>query len=721
MRYSALCIISFLVAGLCCSVSNIFAQTYFDDITVTPELQPKGSTVHGYAEYRIGVSNRSPDNPHQVTLIFPKTSYAYSGENIREMIRSVLVGPSATVHVSLLQPPVPMRGHSLAVAIDGRRQEEEVPLPVGRHGRNVHMSYIPTPGGSRVHMGISSLSLQILISQNVDVSDLHTHAGVILGPLASRGGYSLPSSGFSPSSGGFPPSSGSRSKSFYETIDLGFPVSAWSTSWLGFSCYDGIVVTGDDLRTMPPDVQSALWRYVECGGALFVLGGDELPQNWTLEESLKSELSTESAEFAAYGVGFGQCIVSAEMDMKGLSQEQGQVIVGSWMQTALPWRWDDEIKEGNTMFSVVSSLGIPVRGLFFLMVLFAVAIGPVNLIVLARKKRRIWMLWTAPVISVITCLAVFTYATFAEGWNRHARTEGLTILDERVHRATTIGWTAFYSALTPSEGLHFGYETELTPLAHSMTTNVARTVDWTHDQHLANGWVTARVPAHFMVRKSETRRERITVRRGADTDLRIVNGLGADINQFWLGDKDGTIFSATNIPAGTEAALTPFEKTGIDESDEIFLFEIWVPLVNQELDKGNIARIFRDEMLSHGILLSDDVTVSIEQREREWKITDRLLERTYHIKTSRPDGPLQIYDDKGTSLSGDDKRTSLRRIFASENWIENIEHLKINPQKYLRPGCYIATLKAAPFIEEGLRDVTEKRYSSIVYGILAAE
>jgi hypothetical protein len=30
-------------------------------------------------------------------------------------------------------------------------------------------------------------------------------------------------------------------------------------------------------------------------------------------------------------------------------------------------------------------------------------------------------------------------------------------------------------------------------------------------------------------------------------------------------------------------------------------------------------------------------------------------------------------------------------------------------------------LEAAPFIEEGLQEVTEKRYNSIVYGILAEE
>ena len=706
MQYSALRIISFLVAvWLCCTGSNAFAQTDFDDITITPALQPRGTTYHGYAEYRIGISNRSPDKPHQVTLTMPKNSYAHSGDDIREMTRSVVVGPSAMVYVSLLQPPLSMQGHAMAVAVDGKMQKEEIPLLLGRHGQNVFISHMSTPRGTRAHIGISNLSLAILVSQSVDVTDLHTHAAVILGPLASKRGYSLPSGGFSPSSGG-------RSKPFYETIDLGFPVSAWSTNWLGFSRYDGIIITGNDIRMMPSDVQSALWRYVECGGALFVLGGSELPESWKLEESLKSKLSADSAGITAYDVGFGQCIVSTEMDMKSLNQDHWRLIIGSWMQTALPWRWEDEIEESNTIFSVVGSLGIPVRGLFFLMVLFAVAIGPVNLIVLSRKKRRIWMLWTTPVISVITCLAVFTYATFAEGWNRHARTEGLTILDEWGHRATTIGWTAFYSALTPNDGLHFGYETELTPLAHSRTTNVARTVDWTHDQHLASGWLTARVPAHFMVRKSETRRERITVRRGTDAGLKIVNGLGADISQFWLADKDGAIYSGINISAGVEAALIPSEKTSIDESDALFLLERWNSWINQELNKGDIPEVLIDEMASHGILLSDDVTVSVQQEGREWKIMDRLLERSYNIKASEIEGPLRIYGDK---------RASLRGIFASENWIENIEHLKINPQKYLRPGCYIATLEAAPFIEEGLQKVAERRYSSVVYGILAEE
>ena len=705
-RYAALHVISFLLAvWMCCTVSNAFAQQDFDDITITPELHPSGTTFHGYAEYRVGISNRSPDKAHQVTLILPKRSHSHSGGQIREMTRTVVVGPSATVHVSLLQPPMLMYGRALGVVIDGKVQKEDVPLSIGQHGRSVYISYVSTGGSRRARVSSSPLSLQILISRNVDATDLHTHADRLLNPLSSSS--RAPSS----PSGGFPPSSGRSSSAPYQTIDLGFPVSKWSTSWIGFSRYDGVVVTDDDIRRMPPDVQSALWRYVECGGALFVLGGRERPESWRVEGSLKSESPSDAPGWAAYDVGFGRYIVSPDIDTKGLDRDQWRLIVASWLETAAPWRWKGVVERANTIFPVASGLGIPVRGLFFLMLLFAVAIGPLNLIVLSRKKRRIWMLWTTPAISLITCLAVFTYATFAEGWNRHARTDGLTLLDERSQRATTIGWTAFYSGLTPSDGLHFGYETELTPLAESMTTNIARTVDWTHDQHLANGWVTARVPAHFMVRKSEMRRERITVRRGTDADLKVVNGLGADINQFWLADRDGTLYSATNIPAGVEAALTLFEKESIGGSDEILLFEARVPLVNQELDNGNITGL-RDEMESHGILLSDNVTVSIEQDGRQWRITDWLLERSYHIKTSKTEGPFEIYGDRQTSLRG---------IFASENWIKNIEGLKINPQKYLRPGCYIATLNASPFIEEGLQKVTEKRYSSTVYGILAEE
>ena len=702
IRYSRLCAISFLVVvGMGCAVPDLLAQVDYDEITVSPELHPRVNTLHGYAEYRIAVSNRSPDKARQVTLILPGTSHSY-GQHIREMTRSVVVAPSTTVHVSLLQPPVPMPGRDLRVAIDGKMQKEEMPLPIFTHGRNVYMSRVVTAGGGRrIHIGTTKLTLRVLVSRDVDTADLHDHASDIFGTR-------FPSSP-SPSTGRFPPSSGGTAP--YEIVDLGFSVTSWSTNWIGFSSFDGVVVTGNAIQRMPPNVQAALWRYVECGGSLFVLGAQELPESWELKELPKSSLSTEAAELIVYDAGFGECIVSPEIDTGNLDQDQWWQIVESWLNTAVPWRWDGLIDDVNNIFPVVDSLGIPVRGLYFLMLLFALAIGPVNLIVLSRKKRRIWLLWTTPVISLVACLAVLTYATFAEGWKRRIRTEGLTILDEKARRATTIGWTAFYSALTPSEGLHFGYETELTPAPQSLITNATRTVDWTHDQHLASGWLTARVPSHFMVRKSEMRRERITVRSG-NADLKIVNGLGADISQFWLADTDGEIYAAESIAAGEEATLVPFKETQPDKSDGNFLFEMSSRSTYRELDRGNVPDALRYVMTNHNLTLSSDPMVSVNQPGYRWRIMDLHWGRTYDIKGHEDGESLRIYSKRISDLRG---------IFASDDWIKAIEGLKTEPEQYLRPGCYIAILETSPFIEKGLQKVNEERYSSIVYGILAEE
>ena len=706
MKYSpprfitVLVAVRFLVAvcllvaiSLCCTVSDTFARTEFDDIVITPELTPSGNSHHGYVEYRIAVANLSPKKTHKVKLILPKDSFGYSRNRIREMTRSVVVGPSATAHVSLFQPPVGMYGNALGVVIDGRVQDDTVPLAIGRHGgQGTHISM----SSSRGRRSFTSFapSFRILMSRNVDAKDLHDHADKLFGvSAASRRG---------------PPT--------YETINLGLPVSAWSTNWLGFSRYDSVVVTGDDIRQMPPDVRSALRRYVECGGALLVLGGLELPESWELRESQRSEPLTDAVGLVNYNIGFGQCMVSTEMDTKGLKPEQWREIVDSWVKTAAPWQVVRSVEDANNVFPVTEGLGIPVRGLFLLMLLFAVVIGPVNLIVLSRQKRRIWMLWTVPVISLLTCLAVLTYATFAEGWNRHGRTEGLTLLDERIHRATTIGWTAFYASLTPGDGLHFGYATELTPQGADMGT--VRTVDWTRDQHLKSGWMTARVPAYFLIRKSEVRRERITVRREANSRLKVVNGLGTDIRKFWLADRDGTIHTATGIRAGAEAELMPRQGLRLVRVDKTVQFdeallELWDPSMASGLDKRNIPSMLKDEMKWAGALLSDDVVVSVQKRGQQWQITDQLFGRTYTIKkaTGAP-GPLSIYRAGATGLRG---------IFASNDWIKNIERLTTNPEQYLRPGCYIASLDAAPFIEEGLRKVREKKYSSIVYGILDEE
>ena len=70
-----------------------------------------------------------------------------------------------------------------------------------------------------------------------------------------------------------------------------------------------------------------------------------------------------------------------------------------------------------------------------------------------------WLWWIVPAVSLATCLVVFTYSIASEGVHGQCRTSLVTILDENNHRASTLGFVSYYCPLTPSDGLHFSYDT----------------------------------------------------------------------------------------------------------------------------------------------------------------------------------------------------------------------------------------------------------------------
>src|SRR5262249_49818249 len=193
----------------------------------------------------------------------------------------------------------------------------------------------------------------------------------------------------------------------------------------------------------------------------------------------------------------------------------------------MPFGDDRPLDALNKALPPVDDLGVPVRGLFAMMCLFAAVIGPGNVWVLSKWNRRIWLLWTVPAVALPTCACVFGYMVLAEGWQGHANVTALTVLDETQKRATTVGRASFYAPLTPSDGLRFDADTEVTVVG-AKKRDYARgpygveesslgpcSVDWGEGgrQHLTRGWVTARVPAHFVLRKSQTDQRRVMAAR----------------------------------------------------------------------------------------------------------------------------------------------------------------------------------------------------------------
>ena len=342
-----------------------------------------------------------------------------------------------------------------------------------------------------------------------------------------------------------------------ESLRAESPVSEWSGNWLAYSPFDAVVLSAADVAALTPAVFAALGDYVQAGGNLVVLGRRDLPVSW---HAAQVEPLYDGAEFR---MGFGNVLALGPENTASFKEPVRLRLREAARENARYYRnLPGDGGAANAVMAVVADLKIPVRGIVIIMLVFVVIIGPVNLYYLNRIKRRTWMLWTIPAISFVTTLLVFGYSLLREGITPDTRIAGLTVLDQTSHQAATIGGEAFYCPLTPSGGLHFELGTEATPLvSRGYGSGTAREVDWTQAQNFPRGWVSARVPAHFHLRKSETRRERIQV-LNENGKLQVVNSLGAPIQSLWFADADLNLYQAGHVGAGEKGGLIPGKSPG---------------------------------------------------------------------------------------------------------------------------------------------------------------
>lgn len=365
----------------------------------------------------------------------------------------------------------------------------------------------------------------------------------ISGPSGSQWAADARASSYNSSSGSYPRGS-------IEGLRAETPAAEWSQNWLAYTPFDAVALTEHDLNSAPPVTVAALWNYLQAGGNVFVFGNSGFPDTW------RSAVSKPLPDGTEYDEGLGRCFVFAPEDPSKLDPKTVQTLRETVRSAAYYWQsLPRDSGAANAALPVVKSLKIPTRGIVLIMLLFIIVIGPVNLIVLNRRKRRTWMLWTIPAISFATTLLVFAYSLLREGVTPDALITGLTVLNQADHHAATVGAEAFYCPLTPSGGLHFDSTTEATPLVPvGSGSGTAREVDWTQSQHLSHGWVSARIPAYFHVRESKTRRERLQIER-ENGHWQVVNGLGAPVQSLWFADANGKIYQANRVTAGGKIFL----------------------------------------------------------------------------------------------------------------------------------------------------------------------
>lgn len=505
----------------------VSAATRYDDMTlqVSVPVSSGGESTFGYMDYRVTLSN-SGTIDHTVKLILPHNAHGY-GNHIRRLMRQVTVPAGSSATVSLLQPPLRMNGDGIGVVIDGRYQQEVLSAV------NVNHCQIPSWKYSEHYC--------ILLSRHIGFDDVNKGLEQAFNTEEER-------------------RSSYRTPNNFSLALSEFPVSEWSQDWLSYSRFHGIVLSANEWNTLASGVKGALLEYVRCGGNLCVAG----PARF--DEKACPFVLTEGLFRTAYP-GFGTLMTTSRQDINTWGKPEWQLLKDSWEVSSRSLQQSKGIKEANDWFPVIENLSIPVRGLLLIVLIFAVLIGPANLFFLSRKKRQIWLFWTVPLLSVIASVTVFGYAAFSEGWKGFTRVQSLTILDESENLASSIGIAAYYCPLTPQDGLHFEYETECTPQVNQdnyyREGTSGRTVNWTSEQHLSSGWVTARIPSHFLLRKSQMRREKLVFSETSSGQCEVLNGFGTSVESLYYADGEGTVYNANNIAPGSKILMQRVDSQSI--------------------------------------------------------------------------------------------------------------------------------------------------------------
>lgn len=535
---------------------TIFAENYLGNkiiVTYIPNAsnssQTKHNTRHGYVEYRFRIQNNDTKK-HHVGLTVPNNAGPGNQGVLIRATNGADIGPNDSVVLSVLQPPLPIAHQNIvAVTIDGGMQEKQ---PLSYVSLDSHCRYI------RSYEQVGHL----FVSKDIP-SDMWVYF---------ESGNAVASS---------PPSRGSFSMASSDSINIWrseLECNEWSTNWLSHTRFDGIAITDNELKNMPPEIFQGVRRFVEAGGTLIIVG-----KNWTCPKEWQPLKNTGSRRVFVpdsdqYGavLGLAVAIPSETENAKPAIDAIRSLLFADSNRWAVAMESDQAHYRGfgyhggssvgslggsGALLSnlpVISAFGVPVKPIMVLILLFAILIGPVNIYVLTMLKRRIWLLWTVPATSILASVIVLGVNFFQEGFVKHQSSASVTILDQRRGEAISFGVIGYYATLTPSGGIIFENSTEATHSFERNSTSRNFEVQDSGDvQNFSRGWISARLPSYFAIRKAQSRLERLDFQWTGDKPT-VLNGLGVDIENLTVCAPDGKLYELRGkCQAGAKETMAP--------------------------------------------------------------------------------------------------------------------------------------------------------------------
>jgi hypothetical protein len=551
--------------------SLLGGELTFKNVHIRTRTLADAQHSHGYTAHQFELENLS-GKKHTVTIQFPSEDH-HDGSNITDLRRTVALGPNSRKVVSLYQPPLSIDSYARSAFITVDGETRRLADAFGGHVNSLANLGIHQPAvvlasrswngkfasnptyevniaeglitqWARHWLAYSGFDVVVVRANEWNAAPTEVRMAIVQyvragGRLFVLGSITLPPDARKLNTTQLAARQQSASALLEKVNIISVSKSSGREDYpeenMGHEEHEGHKQPGNRPEQNPSAVASSV--YTLGWGLIRVLDPTvtEMRNHRSMLEAIENLRSNEQVRMPA--------LSSVMAGARNLHTEDKY----SYYQES-SGSFDD-------YFPIVEDSGVPVRLMIVILIGFVVLAGPVNLVLLHKLKRRTWFLWTLPAISILTSAVVFATALLNEGFTPTVRRDVITILDHQSQQATTVGALGIYAPVAPGN-LEFSAHTEVTPLLSSrgQDSGSNRGINWTKGQLFTGKWIASRVPAHFAVRKSESRKERLSVTWKSGTPT-VVNSLGTDITYLCLADAQGNIFEATHLRAGQRAEL----------------------------------------------------------------------------------------------------------------------------------------------------------------------
>jgi hypothetical protein len=307
----------------------------------------------------------------------------------------------------------------------------------------------------------------------------------------------------------------------------------------------------------------------------------------------------ESDGVATYACGLGLLLVGESPEPMSGDGETAQVAA---LNAAIERLAPLDQRAPRSAFELeIPGIDVPFRPLTVLLVLFAILVGPVNLIFVRRSKRPALLLLTIPAIALVFSLGLVAYGALAQGLDVRVASQSRGVLDQRTHQGSVHERRVTFAGLAWAGGVQPGPGVVVQREEHDR-------FDWSNMRdyqasygetlELGGAWLPVRNPTGHYVTVDRAARARVDVKRGAD-GWTVTNRLGAPIRDLMFRDAAGDLYRFRGPIAPGRAATA--EAAGPDSSD-LDPFDprevVAAPLHDGRLPRGTwIARVEASPLL----------------------------------------------------------------------------------------------------------------------------